>query len=232
MALVKYQNMASVSGSQGGTTFSRNSYGSYIRSRVVPANPNTSAQQTVRSNMAASSAAWRSLSAAVRAVWAGFAETYSWSNALGEVGKLKPNALYCGFKDLVALSGLAVTLDQPDPAVVIAPGYSAGVTGSTGVVIIAWSTATNTYLTGAPGAKVALVYASLGARPSRTSDLPKTLRFRKVQPSVASVGPVSTSYTLPAMPAGSVVRISVVLVQSTATGIARSQSIKMDIVAA
>jgi hypothetical protein len=233
MALAKYINMSAVSGSVAGTTYSRNAYGSYLRSRAIPSNPNTSLQQDVRGNFSQASSAWRSLTADVRDAWAVFAESYSWSNAIGEVGVLKPNALYCGYHSLMSLTNQAVVADKPDTGAITAPSYSVEVDPSAGFATITWSAATKLFLTGAtPAAGMALVYISAGARQSRTSDLKRTIRFSQVQLSVATTGPSSTQINGLTAVEGQVFRTAVILVRNTAAGIARSSVVYVDKIAA
>lgn len=58
-----------LSRSQGSTTASRNRYGSYFRNRVMPVNPNTSAQSTVRNNFQELSSGYRALTEEQRSAW-------------------------------------------------------------------------------------------------------------------------------------------------------------------
>src|SRR4051812_21389133 len=66
--IVKYLGDPS-SGSQAGTTASRNRFGQYYRTRATPVNVNSTQQGVVRSRMAANSSAWRALTGAQRAGW-------------------------------------------------------------------------------------------------------------------------------------------------------------------
>lgn len=79
------QVIAGASGSIGGQTFSRNKFGQYIRLRAVPTNPNTPAQNQVRSWLAQLSSLWgTTLTAAQRAAWATYAENVQLLDALGQ----------------------------------------------------------------------------------------------------------------------------------------------------
>lgn len=86
MALVKYGGgVMDIRGSIGGQVHSKNRYGQYIRAKVVPVNPRSSAQSAVRNIMAAVSAAWSaSVSAAQRTAWETYAAAITMTNALGE----------------------------------------------------------------------------------------------------------------------------------------------------
>ncbi len=58
-----------LSGSQGSTTASHNRYGSYLRNRVIPVNPSTSAQIARRNNFGEVASHWRTLTATEIAGW-------------------------------------------------------------------------------------------------------------------------------------------------------------------
>ena len=74
---------AAVSGSIGGTVFSRNRGGPYVRNRSVPVDPNTQSQQNVRSILATQSSSWADQTDAVRAAFRNWATQNPVINALG-----------------------------------------------------------------------------------------------------------------------------------------------------
>ena len=90
MALVKYGGgVVQMSGSIAGNTFARNRYGNYVRSRTKPTNPNTAAQQAVRSSLAALTTRWsQTLTAAQRTAWNLYGSSVSMTNKLGETMNL------------------------------------------------------------------------------------------------------------------------------------------------
>ena len=72
------------SGSAGGITASRNRFGSYLRDRIVPVNPNTPAQQAVRGFMASLSNDWIDVLTQVqRDDWTTYADNVTLIDALG-----------------------------------------------------------------------------------------------------------------------------------------------------
>lgn len=76
--------VASGSGSFGGTTVSRNRYGMYMRSRVVPVNPGTEFQSAVRAVFAQLIDAWTTvLTDAQRSGWATYAANVPLIGSLG-----------------------------------------------------------------------------------------------------------------------------------------------------
>lgn len=71
------------SGSQAGTTASRNRFGQYLRTRAIPVQPRTPKQTGVRALMAIGSSAWRSQTAPVQTAWNDYAAQISRSDSLG-----------------------------------------------------------------------------------------------------------------------------------------------------
>lgn len=95
MAIARSHLFSQLSGSVGGTTYFWNRYGSIvIRTRVVPVDPNTPAQQTVRTRMSASVAAWQGLTQAQRDAWKDYADMTPWHNALGDDVHLAGSQMY------------------------------------------------------------------------------------------------------------------------------------------
>lgn len=73
------------SGSAGGSVWSRNRYGAYVRNRSVPVNPNTDRQGVVRNSVKALTIAWQNtLTQAQRDAWDVYAKNVSWLNKLGQ----------------------------------------------------------------------------------------------------------------------------------------------------
>lgn len=72
-------------GKLGGSVFSRNKGGPYVRAHAIPTNPNTARQQVVRNWVGYLASYWAStLSAAERAGWVEWAQTTPWLNSLGQ----------------------------------------------------------------------------------------------------------------------------------------------------
>lgn len=85
MALVRFPEGQQRSGSTGGTTFSHNRFGAYIRPRTVPVNPNTDRQVAVRNAVRSLSIAWENtLTQAQRDAWNTYGANVSWLNRLGD----------------------------------------------------------------------------------------------------------------------------------------------------
>jgi hypothetical protein len=86
MALVKLGGgIIGISGSMAGNTFSRNSAGSYLRSRTKPVNPNSVYQAAVRNYLSMLVERWNGvLDATQRGAWETYASAITMKNRLGE----------------------------------------------------------------------------------------------------------------------------------------------------
>jgi len=110
MALVKFGGgITQMAGSIGGTTFARNRYGNYARSRTKPTNPNTARQQTIRSALAFLTERWSlTLTAAQRTAWNLYAANVTMLNRLGESVNLSGFNMYIRSNSIRKAFGLAV----------------------------------------------------------------------------------------------------------------------------
>lgn len=75
--------IGSASGSIGGTVYSRNRYGLYMRTRSIPVNPQSAYQQTQRNHIAQASQFWGGLTDAQRAAWRSWAQNNPITDRLG-----------------------------------------------------------------------------------------------------------------------------------------------------
>ena len=81
--------LTTMSGSLGGITAARNKGGQYLRARVVPVNPQTPQQVTLRTIFAALAVHWgTTLTAAQRTAWDTYAENVTVVNRIGETVNL------------------------------------------------------------------------------------------------------------------------------------------------
>lgn len=118
MAIFKSNTMTSASGSVGGTTYSHNRSGQYMRARRIPTNPNSDAQQSVRANFSSFSAAWRDLSSADQANWGVYAAATPRKNALGDTIFLTAQQMYVACNSLAAQLGLVIATPPATPGTV------------------------------------------------------------------------------------------------------------------
>jgi hypothetical protein len=87
--LFKSSVFSQSSGSLGGTVFSHNRGGRYVRNRSTPTNPNSTGQQNVRANLSQAVAAWKnSLTATNRSSWDTYAANTPVLNKLGDLVNL------------------------------------------------------------------------------------------------------------------------------------------------
>lgn len=113
----------SLSGSLDGVVASHNAGGSYFRNRAIPVNPNSPAQQSVRSFFSQLQAAWSNvLTETQKEEWANYAAAISVSDAIGSQIFLQAKNWYTAGN----LSRLRAGLDRVDdgPAVLALPVFT------------------------------------------------------------------------------------------------------------
>lgn len=86
--------VASVSGSIGGTVYSHNRGGPYMRNRSIPVTSQTTYSLAARSRMQTASAAWQGLTDGQRAAWLFWAVANPQTNALGKSIQLTGQQAY------------------------------------------------------------------------------------------------------------------------------------------
>ncbi len=101
------------SGSLQGTTFSRNRFGQYSRSRATPVNPNSTQQGVVRARLAANAAGWRALTALQRTGWSDLGLSISRTDSLGQTYTLNGFQAYCSVNNNNVAAGNAIVSDAP-----------------------------------------------------------------------------------------------------------------------
>jgi hypothetical protein len=77
-----------ISGRVGGSIFSHNRGGQYIRNGTIPVNPITPARQQIKAWFSEASIHWTTLAIADQEAWNGFAALRSWTNRIGRSIKL------------------------------------------------------------------------------------------------------------------------------------------------
>lgn len=106
--------ISDIRGSIGGTVFSRNRGGAYIKARVAPVNPNTPLQVTVRASMAFLTARWSdTLTAGQRTAWNLYASSVTSLNRLGEAINLSGFNHYIRSNMLLKQVNVALVDDGP-----------------------------------------------------------------------------------------------------------------------
>jgi hypothetical protein len=126
------------SGSQAGTTASRNRNGQYLRSRAIPVNPRSTAQGQQRSRMSAAAATWRTLTAAQRAGWSDLAAGFHRKDSLGQDYTPTGFQMYCSVSNNLLNAGSSMLTDAPalsTPAALT----SATITTTAGTLSVAYT---------------------------------------------------------------------------------------------
>jgi hypothetical protein len=113
MALVKYGAIISEArGKESGIIFSRNAYGGYIKQKVSPVNPQTTYQQTQRSQMGSIAQAWRSLDQSERDQWEAFGAQMVRVNRFGDQTSYTGFSAYMLCNRNLTIAGVS-TIDTP-----------------------------------------------------------------------------------------------------------------------
>lgn len=77
-----------------GSVASKNRYGSYLRNKVTPVNPQTAYQQAARQQLGAFSSQYRGLTPAQRNSWINGAQNYPFTDIFGDVRYLSGQTLF------------------------------------------------------------------------------------------------------------------------------------------
>lgn len=104
--------IGAISGSIGGTTYSKNRYGLYMRNRAIPTNPQTQYQFVQRGIVASVSQAWRNLDEGQQMAWKTWAQSNPVMDALGNSQVLTGHAAFVKINTRLSASGDAL-LDLP-----------------------------------------------------------------------------------------------------------------------
>jgi hypothetical protein len=114
-----------------GTVFSKNRYGAYARTKVTPVNPQTSAQQAARGNLAAMSQAWRGITESERQSWINGAANFPQTDIFGNSKILSGQALFVKLNTVLLYNGSSQLDSCPAPIAV--PAMTAlGITAAEG----------------------------------------------------------------------------------------------------
>lgn len=118
MALIKLSSIGitNLSGKAGGSVFSRNRGGNYVKNFVVPVNSSTSAQEQVRADFAYFSAKWRLLTEAQRESWRQAKIDFPRTNVFGDTITLSGFNLYISLNQNLRTIGGTEISNAPAPA--------------------------------------------------------------------------------------------------------------------
>lgn len=118
---IKYSGVGitAASGSLGGSTFSHNASGAYVRLTGQTVNPNSPLQQQVRNQFKAATQAWSGLTQVQRDSWVAFANAIVFKDSLGQDYKLNPYQHYV--RSYLAMIDAGLTPVQTGPSVLTLP---------------------------------------------------------------------------------------------------------------
>ena len=124
MAKVKFSALVSeMRNKLNGSVFSKNRAGNYLRNKVTPVNPQTSAQTAQRSYLTAASQAWRSLTQTARNAWNSAVMNFQGTDIFGDIkapsginlyNKLYINASVAGVSPLALPPAPGTSPSAPD----------------------------------------------------------------------------------------------------------------------
>ncbi len=110
MAKLKFGAMVTdMRGKSNGNVYSKNKAGAYLRTKVTPSNPRTSAQMGVRDRLASLAQGWRALTEANRAAWNGAVASFQRTNVFGDLHSPSGFNLFQRLNNnIIALGGTAI----------------------------------------------------------------------------------------------------------------------------
>lgn len=111
--------ISAASGSLGGSTFSHNANGPYVRLKGNPVNPSSPLQQQVRNQFTAAATSWATLTDVQRASWVAFANAIVFKDPLGQDYKLNTYQHYV--RSYLAMIDAGLTPVQTGPSVLTLP---------------------------------------------------------------------------------------------------------------
>lgn len=166
MAKIKYSALVSdVRNKLNGSVMSKNRYGSYMRNKTTPVNPQTTFQQNVRAQLAANSQAWGGLTEAQRSGWRALAAELPFTDIFGDSKILAGNSLFNQLNGNLNKVGVASIGDAPlkeaVPSLVTFSVSAVGTLGVLSALTLAFSP------TPIPAGYALVVYATPGISPGR-----------------------------------------------------------------
>lgn len=121
MASIKFSSIVDdARGSIGGTVYSRNRYGAYVRSRTAPVQPRTSKQTAVRNQFTTFITRWRGLTVPEQAQWNTFAGIQPTVNRLGATRYLSGSQWFVKVNMTRYSLGLYSIVTPPPPVAIFA----------------------------------------------------------------------------------------------------------------
>lgn len=106
-----------ISGRVGGSVFSHNAGGMYVRNGTIPINKITPYRAMVKQVFGACSIAWTNQTVASRAAWTAFSPSLPWKNRLGATIKLSGQACFIHLNSkILEVNGTPISVPPVTPA--------------------------------------------------------------------------------------------------------------------
>lgn len=193
MAKIKYSALVSdMRNKLNGSVASKNRYGSYLRNKVTPVNPQTSYQQNVRQMLGSLSSQYRGLTEAQRQSWINGSQNFPFTDIFGDVRYLSGQTLFVKLNTNLINAGASQIDSAPLPVGVpefAATGLTAEVTaGEITTLSVATSDVT------VPVGFALAVYATPPLSPS-INFVKNRLRYIGNASAVASAADILALYT-------------------------------------
>lgn len=136
------------SGKIGGHVVAKNRSGHYLRTKVTPSNPRTSAQSETRAILGTLSSAWSALTPEERATWNGAVNNWSSTNIFGDIKNPTGKNLFVGLNKNLLESGQTAINTAPDKQEIPYLGVSVveGDASSNQMTAVASNTATGFFI--------------------------------------------------------------------------------------
>lgn len=117
MAKIKYSALVSdMRGKLNGSVMSKNRSGSYVRNKVTPSNPQTSAQMLIRGIFSEITKGWSNLTNSQRQSWENSVEAFQGTNIFGDSVKPSGKTLFQKLNQNLMITGQASVTTCPAPA--------------------------------------------------------------------------------------------------------------------
>lgn len=123
MAKVKFSALVSeMRNKLNGSVFSKNRAGNYLRNKVTPVNPQTTAQTLVRGIFASLSAQWRTLPQTEQNAWNAASANFPVVDIFGDTKYLSGQQLFIRLNANLAQAGGGALTSPPSPSLAPTPG--------------------------------------------------------------------------------------------------------------
>ena len=167
MAKIKYSALVSdMRNKLNGSVLSKNRYGSYIRNKVTPVNPQTSYQQNARQQLGVLSSQWNGLTDAQRSGWRALASQIPSTDIFGDQKFLSGQVLYVKLNANLDKIGETTVSPAPAPVSIPAGALSSLVAEETAGAMVSLDLTFN--ITSMPAGFKMAIYATPGVRPGRS----------------------------------------------------------------